>query len=148
MTHKINRIPPNLPVGAYKTYQISSPLATHWTAATCAQVGCEHYLNGWALHVQAITPRDVHLARTSGRAFTERDMGPGQTWLVFEPGQPCFAAGTHVRQLERPELYTIWAGDWRLAPERREKVPVSSQAWVDDCGDNQQRLHDMIERHG
>src|SRR5260370_1108126 len=110
ITHQLNRVPPALAIGAYKTYQISSPLSTHWTAATCAQVGCEHYLNGWALHVQAVTERDVHLAKTSGRRYRQQDIGPGQTWLVFEPGQPCFAAGTHVRRLERAEVYTTRAG--------------------------------------
>lgn len=143
-----NRLPPAMPVGAYKTYNIGTPLATHWTAATCAQVDCEHYLNGWALHVQALSEEDLHLAKTAGRRYRVHDVGPGETWMVFEPGQPCFAAGTHMRRLERPENFTTRSGDWRGDPTGRGSQVLSAQSWVDDCGENQENLADWIEKYG
>lgn len=140
------RLPPAMPVGAYKTYNIATPLSTHWSAVSCKDAGCEHYENGWALHAEALTERDVHLARTSGRRYREHDMGPGQTWLVFEAGQPCFAAGTHVRRLERPEVFATRGGDWRGDPTGRGSQVLSSQSWLDDCGENQENLAALIER--
>lgn len=145
---EINRFPPAMGVGAYRTYNIAAPLSTHWTAATCAQVDCPHYLNGWAVRLEHLSAQDAHLARTSGRKFTEQQVGPGETWLVFEPGQPCFAAGTHMRRLERDEVYGIRTGDWRGDPTHRGLQPVSAQTWVDDSGENQQNLKDLIEKHG
>lgn len=142
------RLPPAMPVGAYKTYNIATPLSTHWTAATCEQVDCEQYLNGWALRVQSLTEKDLHLAKTAGRKYTVHDVGPGETWLVFEPGQPCFAAGTHMRRLERPEAFSTRGGDWRGDPTGRGSQLLSAQSWVDDCGENQENLADWIERYG
>lgn len=142
------RLPPAMPVRAYKTYNIATPIETHWTATTCEQAGCEHYLNGWALHVQAVTEQDVHLAKTSGRKYTVHDLGPGQTWLRFEPGQPCWKAGTHVRRLERPEVFSTRSGDWRGDPTRRGLQVLGAQSWLDDCGENQENLAEAIEKHG
>lgn len=143
----LNRLPPALPIGAYRTYNIATPLSTHWTAATCAQVDCEHYLHGWAVRVEHTAPADVHLAKTAGRKYIEQHVAEGENYLVFEPGQPCFRAGTHMRRLDREEIYGIRSGDWRGDPTHRGLQLVSSQAWVDDSGENQQRLTDLIEKH-
>lgn len=144
----LNRLPPAMRIEAYKTYNIAAPLETHWTAATCEQVDCPQYLNGWAIQLEILTPQDQYMVRTAGRKFVEHSVGPGQTWLVFEPGQPCFRAGTHMRKLERDDVYGIRAGDWRGDPTRRGLQQVSTQTWLDDSGENQQNLHDLIEKHG
>ncbi len=144
----MNRLPPALAIGAYKTYNIATPLETHWTAATCQQVQCDQYVNGWAIRVEHLTPQDLHLVRTAGRKYVEQHVAAGETYLVFEAGQPCFRAGTHMRRLEREGNYGIRAGDWRGDPTRRGLELVSSQSWVDDCGENQANLAELIEKHG
>ena len=139
------RIEPLASPYAYKTYQAKAPLDTHWTAATCAQVECEHYVNGWGVHVEAVGPELEHLARTSGRRYHEAQAGPGQTWLLFEPGQPCFEAGTHLRRLEREELFVLRDGDWRGNPTGRTAT-LTTQTWLDDFGEHQDRLTLLIEK--
>lgn len=143
----LNRIPPALPIGAYKTYNIATPLKTHWTAATCAQVDCPHYLNGWALRVEHVSAEDLYLAKTAGRKYDTMRVAEGENYLVFEAGQPCFKAGTHMRRLEREEVYSIRTGDWRGDPTHRGLQQVSSQSWVDDSGENQRNLAELIEKH-
>lgn len=148
MFQQTDRLPPAMPIGSYKTYNIGTPLETHWTATTCEQVDCEQWREGWALRVEGVSEEDLHLARTSGRRWRQYDVGPGETWLVFEPGQPCFAAGTHMRRLERPEVFATRRGDWRGDPTNRGLRVLGAQSWVDDCGENQESVADWIEKHG
>lgn len=143
-----NRLPPAMPIGAYKTYNIATPIETHWAAATCAQIDCEQWREGWAVMIQGLDEKDLHAMRTSGRHFQVFEVSATETWWVFEPGQQCFAAGAHVRRLERPEVFATRSGDWRGDPSRRGLQVLGMQSWVDDCGENQANLADWIEKHG
>lgn len=134
---------------AYKTYSVSAPLETHHRKATCAEVDCPHYLAGWSFHVEAmfaLNPQWEHAARTSGRKFTEVSYGEGQTWLLFEAGQPCFAADQHRKRLDELDIFRIRGGHQAVRPTGRVAV-VSPQAFVDDFGENQDRLAET-ERRG
>lgn len=132
---------------AYKTYQVAAPLDTHFRKATCAEVDCPHYLEGWSFHVEAmlsLNPRWEHAARNSGRNFAEVSYGEGQTWLIFEAGQPCFAASEHRKRLDRIDRFVIGGG--HLAAEIGRRVEVSPQSFVDDFGENQQNLAEIEQR--
>lgn len=146
----VNRIEPKMPASAYKTYSIAAPVATHWRKASCAEVDCPRYLNGWRVHVEQLTPELLHTAKTArhpvnGRwvpyRYTEVRVTEGQTYLVFEAGQPCFAAAEHRKRVERPELYVVRDGDWRGNPRgteaRRHERP---EHWVEDFAEHQDRL--------
>lgn len=130
----------------YQTYQVAAPLGTHWTAATCEQVDCEHWREGWAVRVEHLDARDLHLVKTAGRKFVEQQIGPGETWLVFEAGQPCFRAGTHVRRIEKPELFILRGGDHRGDPTGRGPIQLSPESWTDDFGEHQDNISQLIER--
>ena len=85
-------------------YRVAMPLATHWEAATCEDVDCPAFLNGW----KTVLPADsdlVGVLRRSGRLFTEECEEAGMLTFVFPAGQPCFAASTHRQQSGRPGLY-------------------------------------------
>lgn len=124
---------------AYQTFQVKAPIKTHWRSATCAEVDCEKYREGWAVQLEGLDPEDLHAMRTSGRAFKQYDVAAGETWWVFEPGQACFAAATHIVRLEREELFVRRDGDWRANPTgRRDELAPTS--WVDAFGENQESL--------
>jgi hypothetical protein len=131
--------------GAYQTYQVAAPLATHFTPATCAEVDCPQYLEGWRLRVEGLSGRDVHVATHCGRKFTRVSVAEGETWLVFEAGQPCFRASEHRRRLERGERFIIRGGDHRANPSGR-RTEVSASSWVDDFGEHQERLAERFGR--
>lgn len=137
----VNRVEPQMPASAYKTYSIVAPASTHFRKATCAEVDCPRYLNGWRVRVEQLTPELLHAAKTSGRKYSELRVAEGETWLIFEAGQPCFQAGEHRKRLDRPELYIVRDGDWRGNPRGTEaRRHARPEHWVEDFSEHQGRL--------
>lgn len=140
----INRFEPQLPVQSMKTYAIVAPKTT--VPATCADVGCEHYLNGWRLRIDSLPADLVHAATHSGRKFERLDVAEGETWLVFEAGQPCFRAAEHVRVMQvDDDRFGVVAGDWRgyLGVIRKH---TRAEDWVDDFAAHQDALATRLEQ--
>jgi hypothetical protein len=139
------RAAPLLPAEHVKTYQVAQPLATHWRPATCAEVDCANYASGWRVRVEGLAPQLLHAATHSGRKFTRLDAAEGETWLVFEAGQPCFATATHRILVGRPQRYFERGGDWRGNP-RGERRELNQADWTDSFATHQDRLATAIER--
>lgn len=143
----MNRCEPKMPPQAYKTFAILAPVSSHWRKATCAEVDCPNYLNGWRVRIEGLDEEMLHAARASGRRFTELHVAEGETWLVYEAGQPCFRAGQHRKRLDEPELYVVRDGDWRGnprgTPARRHSRP---EHWVENFAEHQQGLADAHQK--
>jgi hypothetical protein len=145
----VNRIPPKGPTRLYKTYQVSSPLRTHYRQATCAEVQCEHYLKGWALRADILQPRDLQLIKDSRRKYIVENRVEGTKdvqWLLFEAGQPCFKASTHRIAIGRPEIYRVGKGDWRSYKPQDAYVHKSPEDWLDDFANHQDKIVRIQER--
>lgn len=140
------RLDPAMGVGAYKTYQLTAPLRTHWRAATCQEVDCPNYLNGWRIRVEHLDAQLLHTARNSGRRYREMPVQEGETYLVYEAGQPCFQASQHRVPNGRPELYLVRDGDHRGNPTGFVMQHSSAAAWTDDFGEHQERLADRFRQ--
>lgn len=152
------RIPPALPAGAFKTYQIASPLRTHWRRATCAEVECDAYLHGWTSLIDESTElgqRIAHYIRGSecGRRFTEERQPHGLTAFHFEAGQQGFASqaaaedhARHVIRLDREPRYIERGGDWRANPSGFRREHTRPELWVESFAENQGRLAALAER--
>jgi hypothetical protein len=132
-------------VSGYKTYTVARPEATHWRPATCAEVECGAWANGWATTVPSASPQAQYIRAKSGRAFTERAEGTSVVFL-FKPGQRCFASDGHRLPVEREPLFIVRDGDYRGNPSGWRMRHSSGQAWVDDFGEHQQRLKETQER--
>ncbi|NUR03065.1 MAG: hypothetical protein HOY79_43120 [Streptomyces sp.] len=144
---ELSRPQPLMDAGAYKTYEMRSPLSTHFRPATCAEVDCPHYLGGWRVHLEALTPDLVDAARKSGRRYREEHIAEGQTFLVFEPGQPCFKATQHRARIDRPPLYIVRDGDFRGNPRgTKARLHQNPANWVEDFAEHQQAIADEIEK--
>lgn len=111
-------------------HRILNPPETHFRPASCAEVDCEHYLNGWRVRVEGLPPELVHTARTSGRRFEELQVAEGETYLMFEAGQPCFKAATHRTNVGRTPLYVVDTPQDNGRIHRRRHS--SSESWTDD----------------
>lgn len=139
----LNRINPQLPARAYKTYSVSSPLTTHWKPATCEDAGCAPYMNGWQTFIDEsseLGQRQAHyIRRQSGRHFTEERNEHNVTVFTFTAGQPCFKSQEHKVPVGRPEIYVVKDGDWRGSRGiiRRH---VRADDWVDDFATHQDAL--------
>jgi hypothetical protein len=138
----LTRIVPKAPADAFKTYQIVSPLSTHYRDGTCAEAGCLAHQHGWQTSVDEtndLGQRQAHYIRKlSGRRFTERRTELGLTAFTFVAGQACFS--THKVPLERPEFYVVKGGDWRGNPRGDRRVHSGPDAWVNDFGEHQDRI--------
>jgi len=140
----VNRIEPQLPVQAMKTYAVVAPKLT--VPATCAEVSCPHYINGWRLRIDGLPADMVHAATHSGRSFEQLDVAEGETWLVFEAGQPCFRAAAHQRPITTgPDQFGVVAGDWRGSLGLIRKH-TKAEDWVDDFATHQDALATRLEQ--
>lgn len=141
----LRRIAPLMGTQAYKTYQIASPLTTHYKPATCQEVDCEQYRIGWRLRLDILQPQDKKAIKDSKRKFIVEDDAEGVKWLVFEAGQPCFQASLHRKSLERPEIYRVGRGDYRSYDERSARI-LTPENWLDDFATHQDKLKTLQER--
>lgn len=139
----MNRFTPAGPAHAYKTYEIISPVSTHFRPGTCDEAGCLAQRHGWTTTVDESTDlgaRQAHYIRSqSGRKFVE-ERGP-LTVFTFEAGQKCFA--THQIPLDRPELYVVRGGDWRgnpLGDVRHHRADT----WTEDFAEHQDRIARLV----
>lgn len=138
------RMPPELPVGAYQTYSITSPTDATVKAA-CEQVGCEAWLHGWESTIDESTElgqrQAAYIRQQSGRVFREQRTAAGLTVFRFDSRQRCFQ-----EHRTRPEVYAVRDGDWRGNPTGRRRVHANAADWTEDFGEHQQRIADQHER--
>lgn len=143
-----NRIPPNLPVTAMKTYQLAAPRSTHWRPATCTEVDCAAQANGWVSTLDPDTDlgkrQIAYIMRESGRRFAYEVLESGLVQITFQAGQQCFAE--HVLPREREPLYLVRDGDFRGNPTGRVQQHTRPDDWVDDFATHQQHLADRAEQ--
>lgn len=155
----LTRIRPLGPTHAYKTYAVKSPLSTHYRKATCREINCDAYLNGWYFFKDALDARMLHTATHSGRKYIETYVDEGGlllgqtvaqgTYLVYHAGQTCFKIDSHVITLERPELYFVGRGDYRsfsTSAHSGTRQHTSPASFVDDWATHMDYLTTRIER--
>lgn len=142
----MNRIQPLGQVQDYRTFQILAPASTHRRPATCAEAECSHYLNGWRVRVEGLDPKMLHAAKTSGRKFSELHVAEGETWLVFEAGQPCFKAARHTIPLDRQEIFIARDGDFRGNPTGNVRKHTRPEFWIEDMQENNSKVRERLER--
>lgn len=148
----MGRPTPRNPVTQVDTYSISSPRATHWKPATCAQVECDQYKFGFESLVDESTERgqrQAHYIRhDTGRSHREHRnwSGPSMTLFVFPPGTPGFGH-EHKVPNGRPEIFRRRRGDFRGCPDPSATVQFSSaQSFVDDSGERFEKIRDLLAR--
>ncbi|MGW1497584.1 hypothetical protein ACWCQW_03150 [Streptomyces mirabilis] len=139
----VNRIDPNMPVGAYQTYSITAPRDAAVVAA-CEQVGCAAWANGWDSVIDERTElgqqQAAYIRGQSRRTFREMKTD-GLTVFRFEAHQRCFE-----EHRTRPEIYLVRDGDWRGNPTGRQRQHTRPADWVEDMTENQGRIVDLQQR--
>lgn len=143
------QVKPNMPARAYKTFQIASPESTHTRPATCEEVECQQYLNGWLMKIDLGTElgqRQAHyIKHQSGRAYTVESQVDGLVTLRFRGQQDCFQA--HRVKLDRPEIYRVKGGDYRGNPLKTPtRVHKNPDHWVEEFAENQEAIKQAIEK--
>lgn len=131
-TRPLNRPTPSLPASDMISHHIVAPLSSHWRKATCEEIGCLQFHNGWAIPLAGKDDGDLWQLQHCGRRYVEGELeGFGRAYF-YEAGQPCFLASTHVKRIERPELFVVRDGDWRTAlRDGNPRVFSGADAWAD-----------------
>lgn len=149
MQRKPNRLPPKMPTQFYKTYAVRSPLATHHRRATCAEVNCADYINGWYLALDGLPQDLLYIATHSGRKYVQGEVllptGPAKA-LIFEAGQECFRSSTHTVSLQRPEFFFAGRGDHRSFSHLKAQQFDKPEHFVEDFATHLDRIKREIER--
>lgn len=142
----INRIPPQGTPDLYKTYSLSAPPATHFRPATCEEVNCPHFLNGWTTRVDVSTElgqrQSAYIEADRTRMWAANVEGVLVDY-TFPPGQKCFRAASHRAPLDREPVYRIAEGDHRW---RGRVQTLAERSWLDDFGEHQERVAELHER--
>src|SRR5260221_9511930 len=124
----LNRVEPNLPASAMKTYQITAPLETHFRTARCEEVRCDAYLFGWRTVVDPDGEAAAYIRHDKSRRHTETREPDGRACFTFEPGQQGFPGSPgrgghdHRVRLERPGNYVVKGGEFKGKPEGPQRT--------------------------
>lgn len=139
------RIDPKMPVDSYQTYQAVRPVKTHTRPASCREVDCSAYLQGWESIIDVSTDlgrRQANYIRLrSGRHFTAHPDG-SRVRFRFAAGQRCFAE--HRIDIDKPTIFLKRGGDWRATTFA--SVQMRAEDWVDDFANHQIQLAETIEK--
>ncbi len=144
------RVQPAGPPQAYRTFQIATPRVPEFERpATCEQVGCEAFLNGWVTRVPAASDLEHTIRLERGRhPWVSEQRDEASVAFTYAPGTPCFRAGQHriTVQPEVPQLFVVRGGDWRGNPTGERRVHQRPEDWVEDFAEHTQQLADRIEK--
>jgi hypothetical protein len=130
----------------YKNYALRAPAKTHTRQATCAEVECRAYVNGWTLVKEELTAELLHIATHSGRRYREVDIESGKTLLVFEPGQICFGFKTHRVTMDRPAFFYAGQGRHDVFSIRNARQYDKPEQWMDDMHCDSDKATNRLER--
>ena len=129
------------------TYSLAAPIATHRRSATCAEVECAAYINGFVVTIDpnmdlgnGYTGADqlAYLRDDRTRTHTETVRSDGVVEFTYPPGQPAFGPEhEHTLPLEREPFYIRRVNGRVFQHDRAEH-------WVEDLGQNQERLAKLI----
>lgn len=140
------RLPPQGPAAAYQTFSVVTPPGPdHWRPASCEEVDCEFWANGWQTRVPRTAGAMLNTIRTSGRPYLER-VEEAEVVFTFGPGTTCFRASTHQVKLGRPELFIVRDGDWRGNPTGTFRRHTRPDDWVEHMQDHLGKLREQQER--
>lgn len=103
---------------------------------TCEDAGCEAYYapGGWSFRVPLVRKDLIREVQESGRKYTV-NVGPAEVEFVFPPGTRCFRG--HVAD---------WVEKFGAPNRHGVVVRTTPELWVEQLGENQQRLAEVQAR--
>ena len=151
ISQELNRIPPNMTPDAYQTYRVLAPTRTHWRPATCEEVNCDSFINGWRTIVDENTElgqkQAYFIRHDKERSATAIRTPEGLTEFTFSPGQPCFLRRQHKTRVGRLDLFVVDGGDFRGNPRGTPRVVhTKPEFWVEDMQETFDEVNEVIKR--
>mgnify|MGYP001566119389 CR=1 FL=1 len=90
-------------------WRMSSPLSTHWREASCEEVRCPAYVNGWQTILPIGDEGNIRFIKSLALRYKLEQNDPLLLTFTFERGQECFKGrlGQHRKLLERAPFFTV-----------------------------------------
>lgn len=127
---------------AAQRFEVSAPLQTHWERATCEDIDCAEYLNGWITVLPVGDPLILTL-RASGRRFTEDQTADGLMRFTFPAGQECFRSSLHRAGIGRDPIYR-----WANREMRMQPRSITGTEWQERFEETLYGLHEERKEFG
>jgi hypothetical protein len=135
---------------AYKSYAMRAPISTHWRQASCEEVDCESFLQGFVTTVDLTTELGQrqydYLSHDKERSYHMQRVSETLVKFVYGPGNRCFSSNKHRTAIGRPPRLLVVGGDWRGNPRREKRVHRNIDDWVDDARNHQDKIARIIQR--
>ena len=122
-------------------FETTWPMSTHWRDATCQEVNCPHYLNGWITRVAPGSQQDLYIRADKERRY-KLERGEEFNFYTFEAGQRCFRSGQHRIKLDR--------GPWLTKNQtgreagRVELNAMEYNRWTDEFNEEAYRANKFL----
>jgi hypothetical protein len=127
------------------------PLDTHWRKATCEEVGCEAFRNGYVTTVDISTnlgrKQFYFITHSKRRSYSAQRVSVYVFKFVFPPGTICMRDYDHKLPIEREPVYLVHEGDWRGNPRGGSSyIHGRGEDWVDQFANHQISLAETLKR--
>ncbi|MCH9011289.1 MAG: hypothetical protein IIC21_11740 [Chloroflexi bacterium] len=137
MNHRVTPISALL--AGMDQHRLLTPWDTHKRPATCQEIDCNEYLNGWTVVVDVTTEigksRQYTIEHEAGRRYTKSSLEEGKVVYDFEPGQACFLQSRHTILIGRsPDHRILKAGVSNSSAHPKGRL-VGHTEWMDDYGE-------------
>jgi len=147
----VSRLEPDMGPEGFKSYSMRRPRSTHWRRATCEEVDCRAYIEGFVTTVDIGTElgqRQFHfITHDKKRSYSMQRVGPTVVKFLFKPGTICMGYEDHKVPLDKLPFFLVHEGDWRGNP--RGGSPFVHKRvidWVDDFATHQMKLAETLRR--
>ncbi|MFJ5984306.1 hypothetical protein [Lentzea sp. NPDC092896] len=129
-----------------ETYEIQSPVTSHFRVASCDEYGCAGREHGWVTLLDESIEQQAGWAQwirtKSSRRFREERNGQLVTF-TFEPGQTCFR--THNVPVHRPPIFLVRQGNLTVRGSV-VRHHTSGESWMDDLHTNTDKVVTALGR--
>lgn len=132
------------PARLFKGYAIEAPMSRVFRErATCEQVDCADYRNGWMVRAELLDARAWAEIKAKGYSWQRMDVAAGEQYIAFPAGQPCFAAATHTRLIRNPLFVEHGSAKWGRVGRG---YTHTADTWVDSFAEHQDKLAAQVAR--
>jgi hypothetical protein len=147
----LQRIPVHSGPENFQTYSMRQPLSTHWRVATCEEVDCQDFLNGFVTTVDTGTELGQKfyefITHDKTRSYSMQRVGDRIIKFVYKPGNTCWKQREHRILIGKPSLFIVTGGDWRGNPRQTpRRTHTRAEDWVEDFAGHQDKIAQMVKR--
>ncbi len=125
------------PLPSQDHHKAVSPVETHFRPATCEEVDCPDWFNGFDAFISTDDEARLYYIRYDprcGQQFVETQESEGLVRFRFPPGQRCFKAYDHKIRLDRAPIYLL------------NQTRMEGTQWIDDLSEGLYKGHRLISR--